>query len=240
MTIMQLQAKPINTCIKIDPRTKIFLLLIINMIVLIHDTSREIILIKFFVTLIAVGLLIASNKAKFAIVFLVVYTLSLNVEILFVFISKEIFLGAMLRIVTGLITFIGPCTIMGYFLISTTRASEFIAAMEKIHLPTKFIIPFAVMFRFFPTIKEEYNSIQDAMKLRGISFKNGILTAIEYRMVPLMVSVVKIGDELSAASLTRGLGVNIKRTNTCKIGFGIYDVIFSCLVTGSLILCFIL
>ena len=29
---------------------------------------------------------------------------------------------------------------------------------------------------------------------------------VEYRLVPLMVSVVKIGDELSAAALTRGLG----------------------------------
>ena len=29
---------------------------------------------------------------------------------------------------------------------------------------------------------------------------------LEYRLVPLMVSVVKIGDELSAAALTRGLG----------------------------------
>ena len=27
---------------------------------------------------------------------------------------------------------------------------------------------------------------------------------LEYRLVPLMVSVVKIGDELSAAALTRG------------------------------------
>lgn len=35
---------------------------------------------------------------------------------------------------------------------------------------------------------------------------------LEYRLVPLMVSVVKIGDELSAAALTRGLGAPVKRT----------------------------
>ncbi len=44
------------------------------------------------------------------------------------------------------------------------------------------------------------------MKMRGIRFggKNPFLM-LEYRLVPLMVSVVKIGDELSAAALTRGL-----------------------------------
>ena len=45
------------------------------------------------------------------------------------------------------------------------------------------------------------------MKMRNIRFggKNPFLM-VEYRLVPLMVSVVKIGDELSAAALTRGLG----------------------------------
>lgn len=45
------------------------------------------------------------------------------------------------------------------------------------------------------------------------------------RLVPLMVSVVKIGDELSAAALTRGLGAPVKRTNVCQIGFHIQDMI---------------
>lgn len=48
---------------------------------------------------------------------------------------------------------------------------------------------------------------------------------VEYRLVPLMVSVVKIGDELSAAALTRGLGAPVKRTNVCQIGFHVQDLI---------------
>ena len=35
----------------------------------------------------------------------------------------------------------------------------------------------------------------------------------------------KIGDELSAAALTRGLGAPVKRTNVCQIGFHIQDMI---------------
>lgn len=64
------------------------------------------------------------------------------------------------------------------------------------------------------------------MKMRGIRFggKNPFLM-LEYRLVPLMVSVVKIGDELSAAALTRGLGAPVKRTNVCQIGFRVQDLI---------------
>ena len=84
----------------------------------------------------------------------------------------------------------------------------------------------SVIFRFFPTISEEYQAIRDAMKMRGIRFggKNPFLM-LEYRLVPLMVSVVKIGDELSAAALTRGLGAPVKRTNVCQIGFHVQDLI---------------
>ena len=82
-----------------------------------------------------------------------------------------------------------------------------------------------VIFRFFPTVSEEYQAIRDAMKMRGIRFggKNPFLM-VEYRLVPLIVSVVKIGDELSAAALTRGLGAPGRRTNLCRIGFHAQDL----------------
>ena len=64
------------------------------------------------------------------------------------------------------------------------------------------------------------------MKMRGISTFRSPMQMLEYRIVPLMISVAKIGEDLSAAALTRGLGAPIKRTNICKIGFGAVDVVF--------------
>ena len=56
---------------------------------------------------------------------------------------------------------------------------------------------------------------------------------IEYRLIPMMTCSVKIGQELSAASLTRGLGGPGKRTNICRIGFGWCDYLtFICLGGG--------
>ena len=121
-----------------------------------------------------------------------------------------------------------PGFIMGYYLVSTTTVSEFVAAMERMHVPEKIVIPMSVVFRFFPTVKEEYAAIRDAMKMRGITTLRSPMKMLEYRVVPLMMSIAKIGEELSAAALTRGLGAPQKRTNICKIGLGLWTFSSSC------------
>ena len=93
-----------------------------------------------------------------------------------------------------------PGFMMGAFLISSTPVSDFIAVMKRMHIIEKIIIPLSAIFRFFPTIGEENAAISDAMRMRGIRFGGrhpGKM--IEYRMIPLMISVVKIGDEDAAA-----------------------------------------
>ena len=54
-----------------------------------------------------------------------------------------------------------------------------------------------------------------------------------------MISVVKIGDELSAAALTRGLGAPVRRTNVCKIGFHTQDLVVFLLCAVSFVLLFL-
>ena len=72
------------------------------------------------------------------------------------------------------------------------------------------------MFRFFPTIKEEYRNVQDAMKLRGVGSVRDPMKMLEYRMVPFLMSVVSIGNDLSASALTRALNSPNRRTNVCN------------------------
>ena len=125
-----------------------------------------------------------------------------------------------------------PGFVLGAYIVSTTTVSEFTAGMQKLHISEKVIIPLSVMFRFFPTLREEFGAINSAMRMRGISLGGGhIGKMLEYRIIPLMTCSAKIGEELSAAALTRGLGGEVKRTNNCRIGFRIQDVIL-------IILCF--
>ena len=126
----------------------------------------------------------------------------------------------------GILTRFVVTVVMGTYLIETTSVSEFIAAMERLHMPQTITIPMSVMFRLFPTIASEWTSIRRAMQMRGIHLggaKAG--QVLEYQLVPMITSSVRIGEELSASALTRGLGAPVRRTNICRIGFRLQDLI---------------
>ena len=78
------------------------------------------------------------------------------------------------------------------------------------------------------------------MRMREIRFgtkkfwKNPSMI-LEYRLVPLMMSVAKIGEELSAAALSRGLGGLKKRTCMVELRFGIWDVYMAILIFALVI-----
>ena len=61
-----------------------------------------------------------------------------------------------------------PTIASAQYLIGTTTAGEFVAAMQKMHIPDGFIISVAVIFRFFPTLMDEWHAISDGMKMRGV------------------------------------------------------------------------
>ena len=143
-------------------------------------------------------------------------------------------IGYLLLACCGILTRFLPGIMTGSYLIRTTKVSEFNAAMERMHVSEKISIPLSVMFRFFPTVAEEWSAIGDAMRMRGVRFGGGKAGAIlEYRIVPMMICSVKIGEELSQAALTRGLGGPVKRTNICKLGFHVQDVIFLLICLGA-------
>ena len=212
-----------------DPRTKLVLLLTIT--TLMFSTSNEGIMniVKPCLSLVPFVLILSEHRFKTAGKYLLLYVAC------FVYLSG--LLSFIVLAITSIMTRFAPGIMTGAWLISSTSVSEFISAMERMHITEKIVIPMSVIFRFFPTISEEYQAIRDAMKMRNIRFggKNPFLM-VEYRLVPLMVSVVKIGDELSAAALTRGLGAPVKRTNVCQIGFHVQDVV----AILFCILCFIL
>ncbi|MCD2491954.1 energy-coupling factor transporter transmembrane protein EcfT [Lacrimispora sp. NSJ-141] len=222
--------------ILLDPRTKLFLLLTIT--TLMFSTSNEGIMniVKPCLSLVPFVLILSERRFRAAGKYLLLYAVCFVLERIALTVLSGL-LSFLVLAVTSIMTRFAPGIMTGAWLISSTSVSEFIGAAERMHVTEKIVIPMSVIFRFFPTISEEYQAIQDAMKMRGIRFggKNPLLM-MEYRLVPLMVSVVKIGDELSAAALTRGLGAPVRRTNVCQIGFRFQDVF----ATIFCILCFIL
>ncbi len=214
-----------NRGLVLDPRTKLVLLITISSFVLGGAGSKDLSFISPSLCVLPFLLLLSSKKYKTATIYAVIYV---GMYIAFYLLSPYtngtahfLLLGT-----TGIITRFMPSIMIGYYVVSSTTVSEFVAAMQRIHLSEKLIIPLSVIFRFFPTVADEFSSINSAMRMRGISLggKNAA-KMLEYRFIPLITCSVKIGEELSAAALTRGLGGKVKRTNVCKIGFQIQDLI---------------
>ena len=221
-----LQASVTDRGLVLDPRTKILMLL--NMAVFVLGSAggeRVQTLTPLFCAMPAV-LLLSAKKWKTAITYIILFSVSYWGYAVFGDITTG-FLHYFLLGCCGILARFLPSIMMGGYLVSTTTVSEFTAAMLKMKLSEKIIIPLSVMFRFFPTVFDEAASINAAMKMRGIHLGGRNAGKIlEYRIVPLMTCCVKIGEELSAAALTRGLGGEVRRTNICNIGFKVQDFIF--------------
>ncbi|MBR2557896.1 MAG: energy-coupling factor transporter transmembrane protein EcfT [Methanobrevibacter sp.] len=210
---------------RIDSRTKIIILAILSFIVF-NDTP---VYVSGILVLIPFLCLFLSNYKKVALIYILVYIIAKFLQI-YILPTATGILSVLLIAFSYTATRMLPILMMGYYTVSTTKVSEFIASMEKSNVPKDIIIPISVIFRYIPSVYEEIHSITDAMKMRGfgLTFKSlkSPLKLIEFYMIPILISAVKTADELSAASLTRGLSNPQKRTHLVSVSFNEFDYLF--------------
>lgn len=233
-----LQSEAVRGVPVLDPRTKLLMVCTVSLVMIGGGYGGSMDILCPAMAALPLALLLASRRWSASLIYAALYTVaSLSTHF---FLSRTYgFLNFMIVASCGIFSRFMPGIMMGYFLVTTTTVSQFMAAMSRMRISEKITIPLSVMFRFFPTVGEEYAAISDAMRMRGISLAGGNpLAMLEYRLVPMMICCVKIGEELSAAALTRGLGAPVKRTNLGKIGFHIQDlvVILMCLVSLAVFL----
>lgn len=191
--------------LKLDPRTKLYMILIVSAIIMMSATTPLLWTLRIIMTMIPIMLLIAEKRYASALRFFVLYAAALILSFYFLSAESTGIFKALLTGYCGIVAQFLPALITAWYVVRTTKIDEFMSAMQKMHVPDGITISLAVVMRFFPTIKEEYASIRDAMKMRDISFAGGnVMKMLEYRMIPLLFSCVNIGDELSAAAITRG------------------------------------
>ncbi|WP_278926065.1 energy-coupling factor transporter transmembrane component T family protein [Staphylococcus auricularis] len=209
-----------NRIAQLDPRTKILLTMTVSTILISSGSSQSI--LRVVLTLFSLMLLLSIHRYSLFINFTLVFIALIVIQQWLVPITDGLLQFILLGIV-GIFMNILPGFIVGFFTLFSTKVSEFIAAMEKLKLPRTVIIPISVIFRFFPTIAEEYQHISHAMKLRGITFTRHFTKLIEYRVIPLIISVVQIGNDLSFTAMTRGIDAPNQRTNVCVVKLGWLD-----------------
>lgn len=222
--------------LKLDPRCKLYLLLISNFLLFFHvDLISECIIMALLIIL-----LFLSGEYKRGIKFLISYLILLILDLTLVGNVKGLLL-TWISLLAVSIRMLYPCIVSGTYAFVTTSISEFVCALRKMHVSENVIIPCMVVIRFFPTIKEDYRQIKNAMALRGIS--NGPLSflrhpfeSLEHIIIPLLMNSNNVAEDLSCAALTKGLSIKGNHTSIARINFRLIEVVTMVLITIPLIL----
>ena len=186
-----LQTGAVERTVRLDPRTKLVLLVSVSTVLLIGgngtimDAARTIMLLAPF------GLLAVSGRRGAAAALLAAYA------------GAQALSALVVPNVDGPLNFliVASCMIAArflptiataYFVFATTTVSEFMAAAERVHAPQWLVIPLSVLFRFFPTLGEEARAIGSAMRMRGLRGPSSWSNAVSCRSSPARCRSVRI------------------------------------------------
>lgn len=133
--------------IVLDPRTKLILLLVIAAYVLGGAGGDKSAYFTPVLSSMPFFLLLAGKQYKGAGIYILFVLFGFFLQTMILPITTGIF-NFIILATSGIVAHFLPSIMMGYFVVSTTTVSEFVAAMERMHIPEKITIPMSVMFRF--------------------------------------------------------------------------------------------
>lgn len=225
----------------LDPRTKVFMTITISTIFISSSSTGVMAYVRIVLGILPFLLLLVAKRYSGFLKSGALFVGALFLEMLTIGkLHGEI--GFAILAFVGITTRMLPGMIMGYVTIVTTEVGEFIEAMRRMHFPDAITIPLSVLFRFSHSLKEEYGMIRDAMVMRGLTFFKVFqkpMLILEYRLVPLLMCSVLIAEDLSIASLTRGLKVGGQRSSLRVVRLTWFDCLVFLLMLAGWTLFFI-
>lgn len=221
--------------ITLDPRTKVLLLILTAIFSASIPNGIYTLVWITLITILGIMLKRALKEVRAAIVFAALWLFAS-------FLLPNI--GGVLH--TSLLVWLGlvfkcyPCCMIAALFISTTQIGEFMAAMSKWRVPRSVVIPLTIMFRYFPTVKEDWCHIKDAMTLRGISLAPGYFlknpgVVVDALYLPILVTASNAADDLAASAVTRGIENPRIRTSRLDIRIRLIDIIVLLIFAVALI-----
>ena len=217
--------KPHGAFLWLDPRTTMFYVLTVGCfcLTLVGGDGAVMMAVRRVLALSPCFLLVASRRMRAAMAYLLAVA-GCYVCAIWLLPVVDGALGWVVYATIGILTQMLPGLMAAYWMLSSTSVSELTTALGRMRVPLSVTVPLSVMFRFFPVAVAEHHAINEAMSMRGVRWGGGKASKmIEYRVVPLMASSIRMADELAQAGLTRGLGAGRGRTSVARTGFGLLD-----------------
>jgi len=231
---------PYNSFIhRMDPRNKIFCLIVLMVAVFISYSTWEMTFIiggfLAFVTLLLAIVSHTSFKQLFGSLktlwFIIIVLLIINVlippkdavDVAFNIGSLPVYWDSIFQSLKIILRLVLMLTLT-MILTSTTKPLDLTYALEWYMTPLKLIkfpahevaMTISIALRFIPTLLDETDRIMKAQSSRGVDFKHGKISsrlkAIVSLIVPLFVSSFQRSEELADSMEARGYDPKIKRT----------------------------
>src|ERR671932_1782200 len=232
---------------RLDPRTKIFLLL--GMFALPFVFLNPFYELAVLALVLLFGYL-AQSLTNLRRIWFILLTILIVTTILwsivgsgrtplFLFVEREYLLcgfSAALRIVITVLA--------GMFFLSTTRNEEVGIGLVRLGIPYRFAFAVSTALRLVPTVVATGLTIGQAQRSRGLDLESGnIFKRIRNHLpllVPVFVTTVRSTNVFSMALESKGFGANPGRTYFLRIAMGRRDalllVVFVLLLAGCIAL----
>ena len=238
---------PGQSASRLDPRTKLLALLILNALVMRASPTSTLLAVQLLAVLALLWEVGGATAARTGLGCLVCDALSLGSPFLVAWLEG---LGAPRSVVLV----IGTCAAIAFwfarffagfglalYVYRTTRIGQMKAALRAVHLPRVFVDALAVAFRVIPTVGAEAVAIREAMEMRGVDLGIGgvlrhPLVIAERFLVPLLSSIARVADDLAASSVVRGLGGPTRPTSLTRLRATAWDEVALACVAGVIVI----
>ena len=241
------EAAPDEATSKLDPRTKLLALLILNALVMRASPTSTLLAVQLLAVLALLWEVGGATAARTGLGGLVCDAFSLGSPFLVAWLEG---MGAP----RGVVLVIGTCAAIAFwfarffagfglalYVYRTTRIGQMKAALRAVHLPRVFVDALAVAFRVIPMVGAEAVAIREAMEMRGVDLGiRGVLrhplVIAERFLVPLLSSIARVADDLAASSVIRGLGGPTPPTSLTRLRATAWDAVALACVAGVIVI----
>ena len=241
------EAAPGEATSKLDPRTKLLALLVLNALVMRASPTSTLLAVQLLAVLALAWEVSVTTAVRTGFGCLVCDAFSLGSSLLVAWLEG---MGSP----RGVVLVIGTCSAIAFwfarffagfglalYVYRTTRIGQMKAALRAVHLPRVFVDALAVAFRVIPTVGSEAVAIREAMEMRGVDLGlRGVarhpLVIAERFLVPLLSSIARVADDLAASSVIRGLGGPTPPTSLTRLRATAWDVIALACVAGVIVI----
>ena len=212
--------------IKLNPLTLVILNILFPVVIFLGKG----IIYETICLLIAIVVL-SIYKRYLQILKFIIWYISFSILAYLISISNIIWIADLFGTLVYIILRMTPVMMIAYILVKDIKSNELLSAFEQIYLPKKIMLSITVALRFFPTYKLEIRMIRESLKMRNINLKiTESLKFLEYWLVPVLMRMNLIAEEMTATAMTKGVESPMRRTSFYNVRMRIIDYIFLIIV----------